>query len=357
MLTNPKHRDNAFDLIRFLGAFAVLFSHSFATSGLPEPHYFGGETAGSLGVFVFFAVSGYLVQQSWDRRPSPGAFALSRALRIFPGLFVCLLLCAAVLGPIATALPLLDYFSSQNVYKFIYSNLAMFFIPRYDALPGVFVSNVFPSNVNSSLWTIRFEVFMYVTLLAVSLMFKKSGIVIAGLLLSLCGLWAYGLYIGLTEPGQLLWRLGVLGLDGRLLKLAPFFLVGVLIAKIPPRFLSVPAAVFAFAATMLAYNAPIGIVVLWFTLPYCLIVLAYNLPAQLNKFGRHGDFSYGLYLYAFPVQQLLAQLAISTTNWWTGFLTTVIVALTFAVLSWKFVEAPTLRLRSTLMPWASKGAK
>lgn len=349
MLTNPKHRDNAFDLIRFLAAVAVLFSHNFATSGLPEPTYFRGETAGSLGVFVFFAVSGYLVQQSWDRRPDPRSFTLSRALRIFPGLFACLLFCAFVLGPIVSPFPLGVYLSHLDVYKFVYSNSAMFFVPRYDALPGVFADNAFPNHVNSSLWTIRYEVFMYVVLLAISVLFNKKRVsVIAALLTGLCGLWAYGTFIELAEPGQLLWRLGVIGLDGRILKLAPFFLVGALVARVPKRFLSVTAAAFAFAFTALFYFSPIAIFVLWFTLPYCLVVFAYNSPAMLNKFGQHGDFSYGLYLYAFPVQQVMAHLAISTKSWSLGFVMSFSFALALAVLSWRFVESPSLKVRTKL---------
>jgi peptidoglycan/LPS O-acetylase OafA/YrhL len=349
MLTNPKHRDNAFDLIRFLAALSVLFSHSFATTGLPEPTYYGGETAGSLGVFVFFAVSGYLVQQSWDRQPTPSSFALSRILRIFPGLLVCLFFCAFVLGPIATSFPINTYLLNSDVYKFIYSNLAMFFVPRFDTLPGVFIDNAFPNHVNSSLWTIRYEVFMYVVLLTTSMLFRKAGVVVAVLLLCFCGVWFYGKYAGLADPGQLLWRLDVVALDGRILKLAPFFLVGVLIAKMKQEFLSVRVATVAFVITAFFYGSPNAIVLLWFTLPYCLIVLAYNTPARLNKFGRHGDFSYGLYLYAFPVQQILANLAISTINWWTGFIATFAFALILAVLSWRFVESPALRVRSTLM--------
>lgn len=347
---NSKHRDNAFDLIRFLAALAVLFSHNFATSGLPEPTYFGGESAGSLGVFVFFAVSGYLVQQSWDRQPDPMSFTLSRALRIFPGLLVCLLVCAFVLGPIVSSLSLDAYLLGPGVYKFVYSNLAMFFIPRHDELPGVFTSNPFPNHVNSSLWTIRYEVFMYVVLLAISVTFRKMRVsVIAALLLGLCGLWVYGTFIGLANPGQLLWRLGAIGLDGRILKLAPFFLVGALVARCPKTFLSLPAAGFAFVFTAFFYYSPIAIFVLWFTLPYCLVVFAYNLPNMFNKFGQHGDFSYGLYLYAFPVQQVMAHLAISTTSWSLGFVMAFTISLAFAVLSWRFVESPALKLRTKLM--------
>lgn len=349
MLTNPKHRDNAFDLIRFLAALAVLFSHNFATSGFPEPTYIGGETAGSLGVFVFFAISGYLVQQSWDRRPDAQSFILSRVLRIFPGLLACLLVSAFVLGPLVSSFSVAAYLSHFDTYKFIYSNLAMFFVPRYDSLPGVFANNAFANHVNSSLWTIRYEVFMYVALLLLLLFNRKRIVAIVAVLISLCGLWAYGRSIGLVEPGQLLWRLGVIGLDGRILKLAPFFLVGALVASIPMKFLTVRAATCAAIVTAIFYFSPNAIFVLWFTLPYCLIVLAYKLPQTINKFGKNGDFSYGLYLYAFPVQQVMAHLEISTTSWWKGFLLTIFITMVLAVLSWRFVESPSLRLRTKLM--------
>jgi peptidoglycan/LPS O-acetylase OafA/YrhL len=349
MLNNPKHRDNAFDLIRFLAASAVLFSHNFATSGRPEPTYFAEETAGSIGVFAFFSVSGYLVQQSWDRKSDPLTFALARILRIFPGLLVCLMICAFVIGPYISMLPITTYFLQLDVYQFIYSNLAMFFIPRYDSLPGVFLDNAFPKHVNSSLWTIRFEVFMYVLLLSVSYFFRnKQKLLIAGLLMLLCALWAYGKQTGLDNPGQLLWRLDIIGLDGRILKLAPFFLVGSLIAQAPNHFLSVKWAALLCILTAFFYHSSNGIVALWFTLPYCLLVFAHNAPDLLNRFGRHGDFSYGLYLYAFPVQQLMAYYRISTSNWLLGFSMTFVIALSLSILSWWFVESPSLGLRSRL---------
>ena len=357
MLNNPKHRDNAFDLIRFLAALAVLFSHNFATSGRSEPIYFGGETAGSIGVFVFFSVSGYLVQQSWNRKSDPLTFALARMLRIFPGLLVCLVVCAFVIGPFISMLPITTYVSQPDVYQFIYSNLAMFFIPRYDALPGVFVENVFPKHVNSSLWTIRFEVFMYVLLLSASYFFRnRQKLFMAGLLMVLCALWAYGKQIGLENPGQLLWRLDVIGLDGRILKLAPFFLIGSLIAQAPNHFLSVRWAALLFIFTAFFYYSSNGIVVLWFTLPYCLLVFAHNAPDLLNRFGRHGDFSYGLYLYAFPVQQLMAYYGLSTSNWLLGFTMTFFIALTLSILSWKFVESPSLGLRTRLKNSRTSGS-
>ena len=268
-LINPQHRANAFDLIRFLAATGVLFSHNFATVGLKEPVYFGGQTLGSLGVFVFFAVSGYLVQKSWDRRPDARSFILSRGLRIFPGLVVCLLFCAFILGPLVTKASLIDFFSSINTYRFIFANLMMF-VQHYDDLPGVFLDVPLPPHVNSSLWTIRYEIFMYIVLLAVSSIFKRSVIPLGMLLLLFVGVWAFGTYTGMPDPGRLLWRLGSIGLDGKILVLAPFFLVGALLAKFAHRLFSAALAVSVVAAGF--YDSSVAIFVLWFSLPYCLIV-------------------------------------------------------------------------------------
>jgi peptidoglycan/LPS O-acetylase OafA/YrhL len=157
---------NAFDLIRLAAAFGVLFSHSFALLGLPEPTYYGGQTLGTLSVYVFFSVSGYLVMTSWDRSQSARVFVLNRGLRIFPGMVVCLLLCAFVLGPVASVSSLGSYFATAQPYLFVATNAVMFTSHVVISLPGTFRDLPIPSAINGSLWTIPYEIFMYATLLA-----------------------------------------------------------------------------------------------------------------------------------------------------------------------------------------------
>lgn len=225
----------------------------------------------------------------------------------------------------------------------------MLFVQRYDALPGVFTANVFPNNINSSLWTIRFEVFMYLSLLLVCVLVKKNraAVLIGAVFLSCC-IYVYGKQSGLSSPGVLLWRLGVFGIDGRILKLAPFFLVGALIAYVPAKYIRVSTAMFLALISTFFYASEYSIIFLWFSLPYCVIVFAYSMPNVLNKFGHKGDFSYGMYLYAFPIQQLLSHLEVSTQSWLSGLLITFVGTLLFAILSWRFVEKPALALRSRL---------
>ena len=105
-------RRNNFDLLRLVAAVSVIFSHAFLLSENSQDHdplmiLTGGQTIlGVVGVFVFFTISGYLVTQSFDTTASPLVFLAKRALRVFPGLLLCLAVCVFVIGPLVTRLPL-----------------------------------------------------------------------------------------------------------------------------------------------------------------------------------------------------------------------------------------------------------
>lgn len=351
-IANRSHTGNSFDLIRFVAAFGVLFSHSFALLGKPEPRFYGGHTLGSLCVFVFFAVSGYLVMTSWDRTQNVRTFVINRGLRIFPALLVCLTLCAFILGPSVTSAGFTAYFSSTQPFAFVATNLAMFTSHVENGLPHTFQNLPISKTINGSLWTIKYEIFMYVTLLAVVCVTLKISRVIAFLLVSFIVIWTVGTYQGLAEPGILLWRLEKIGLGGKLLNLAPFFLVGALIARAPHHYLRFEIAAMFIAIAMMSYQSTFAIVVLWFVLPYCVLTLAYNSPEIFHLFGKKGDFSYGMYLYAFPVQQTLTHLHLLT--WWMHFLLSTFITLCFAILSWKLIESPALKLKFRFSKNAAK---
>lgn len=113
------HQNNAFDFLRIFAASAVLYSHSYALYGLPEPYPLPGQTYGSLAVALFFSISGFLVCQSWMNDPSFSRFFIRRALRIFPGLLVVVILTALVIGPLFTTLTLQEYFASGTAWNYI----------------------------------------------------------------------------------------------------------------------------------------------------------------------------------------------------------------------------------------------
>jgi peptidoglycan/LPS O-acetylase OafA/YrhL len=189
--TSAKHAGNAFDLIRFLAAFGVLFSHSFPLTGLEEPKYFAGFSLGTICVFIFFAISGNLVMRSWNRSPTLSSFFRNRLLRIFPGLIVCLVISALVIGPLVSTVPLSVYFFRLSPYQFILSNVAMF-TPINGTILDVFHTIPYPDAVNGSLWTIRYEIFMYIALAFLCAMFKRNVVAIVIFLISLCSIGLVG---------------------------------------------------------------------------------------------------------------------------------------------------------------------
>src|SRR5260221_14779683 len=118
------HRTNNFGALRLAAAVSVVFSHSFliaegSEANEPFVRITGNQCVlGLVGVFVFFIISGYLVTESWCRHPLPGGFALRRALRIYPGLVVNVLVCALLIGPLVSALPIRGYFAGPELREF-----------------------------------------------------------------------------------------------------------------------------------------------------------------------------------------------------------------------------------------------
>src|SRR6478736_9794871 len=152
-------RDNNFDVLRLLAAWAVLVSHSFALVGEAEPLHQFNASLGNVGVLVFFAVSGLLIRRSWEYDPSPRDFWAKRALRLLPALATVGVLTAFVLGPLVTAASLTTYFTSWETW--VYPFRVAFLLPFGATLPGVFDDNVYAGAVNGPLWSLPVEVFAY----------------------------------------------------------------------------------------------------------------------------------------------------------------------------------------------------
>lgn len=125
------HKNNL-DAVRMGAAMLVLVGHSYALNGLREHVFLSWLPLGPLGVYIFFTISGYLVIESWRRDPHLGRFLVRRALRILPGLMVCVLLSVLVLGPSLTSLPLGAYFRHDLVTLYVW-NIVLY--PVYH-LPG-----------------------------------------------------------------------------------------------------------------------------------------------------------------------------------------------------------------------------
>lgn len=156
-----RHEENNFDFIRIAAAYLVLISHSWPLFG-KKPEFWanltGYETGGGLAVAIFFFTSGYVMCGSLSRRADFYHFALSRCLRILPGLSVVVVISVLVIGPLFTKLPLLSYFSTRETWTY-FGNALVF--PIQFQLPGVFEGTPHGPTINGSLWTLPIEVTMY----------------------------------------------------------------------------------------------------------------------------------------------------------------------------------------------------
>jgi peptidoglycan/LPS O-acetylase OafA/YrhL len=326
---------NNLDIVRFAAAVMVLYSHSFDLLGLRSPLFLSWLPLGPLGVYIFFTISGYLVSESWDRDSNLLRFFHRRLLRILPGLVVCTLLTVFVLGPLLTSLSLKDYLANPHTSRYL-QNIALN-ISYY--LPGVFEHNRIPNAVNGSIWSLPVEFLMYIV------------VAFAGVLHG--GRWLMASLAITSALVSLLWAqvsqdmLVVYNFDLRQAFLCgTYFWVGACIQKFDlKRYLTLSVGMLALLAMLslepwtkyLSWAS-------WVLLPIVVLSFGFAYSPLLKRLTSTGDYSYGIYIYAFPVQQTVAYL-------WPNIsigpyiLICLVVTLVFAVMSWHLVEHRALLLK------------
>lgn len=321
-------RNNNFDILRFLAALEVLVYHSFICLGttIPFANFIDG-------VPIFFAISGFLITRSWIDDPNFLAFLKKRVLRIYPAFIVVVCFTALVIGPLVTNLSIKNYFSNSMFFDY-FKNFFLYKIHHF--LPGVFTTTPYTSSVNASLWTLPLEFFAYilVALFGVSKIIKKQ--------------FFYPIFIVLLIS-IFYYFTNVHLISYRWIKLIKFVLLFFISSAMYTYRDKIKLSFVAFAVMLFLYvystRTSLFEYVRFFTLPYMVIYLAYSKIPYINNFGKYGDFSYGLYLWAFPVQQTLVYLYYDKLNIYSYIISTFIVTLIIAIISYKVVEKPALKLK------------
>jgi peptidoglycan/LPS O-acetylase OafA/YrhL len=334
---SPNRDDNRFDILRLLAAWLVLLSHCFPLGARPQSEpmlsTLGFDTLGGVGVGVFFVLSGYLVTLSLERSPHLLEFARRRALRIYPGLIAICLLSVFVLGPLMTTWPTAAYWRHPVTWQYLWTAGAW---DIHYPLPGVFATNPM-SAVNGSLWSLPYEITCYLVLAGLSLLpgALRFKVALAAAVLAA---------ILLARPASLDPFTPLMWLDYYHGKLGLLFALGSVYAcwRTHLRPMLWHALLLLAAALLLPHGA-------WHLLLYGLGLG--TLTLWLALFGkwlprvppRMGDWSYGAYLYGFPVQQVLAHFRLHETSF-VGYVVAC-TAVTFALagLSWHLVEKQALR--------------
>jgi peptidoglycan/LPS O-acetylase OafA/YrhL len=335
-------RRNNFDALRLVAALSVVFSHSFLVaegSEANEPFvWLSGNQCilGLVGVFVFFVISGYLVTESWCRRPLPGQFALRRGLRVYPGLMVNVALSALLLGPLVTSLPLGAYFSSPELRDFLIKAVTL--NPGPLGLPGVlFADNAVGLHINGSLWTLRYEIMMYlmIVMLGMARLLRLS----TCLVLTALGMAAVYFEHALTplgDFGEWAWFLG-------------FFGAGMTLSFLRDRLVFDWRGALVAAVALVIFTR-IGHLIMLFPLAgaYLAIWFARRYDRWLDYSRYCGDLSYGVYIYGWPAEQLVMWLSGGRAVWWQVFFGSLALALPMAWLSWHGIEKWALRWGRTV---------
>ncbi len=336
-------KDNNFTLLRLLAAMMVVFAHSFAVLGLPwVPDVFLDRTGRSFGQMcldMLFVTSGFLVTASLLNRGDLIEYCWARALRLFPALWVMLLATVFVLAPMVTALSTADYFRSPQMWEYLWKCGTVLGGIRW-SLPGVFEAMPLKGEFNGSLWTLPVEAKMYVygavawIALAFAPAFRVtalrivSPIVAAVLGANLARIRLTGGTFSSSDIAIFMWFYGSALYYWR--------------DKIPTSW-GTFAALLAIPA-LATVNKNAAFVVYLICMAPLVLHLAYLPAGFIRKYNAFGDYSYGVYIYAFPMQQTLAHLipGISLVALVGGSAAGSFVA---AGLSWHFIEKRALSLK------------
>ena len=324
--------------LRLMAALMVVFGHCIwgsrsSTRPYDLIHVILPQTqVHAIGLMFFFMISGFLITYSFLRQPKLLRFLRARFLRLWPALFVCTVAWAFFLGPALSDLPLRQYFSFSNPnspYLYVWRNASLFNLQN--VLPGLFLTNPLPNQVNTALWSIPVEAEMYLWVAA------------AGVLRLLRVPWLTSFAIVLVLGTLIVWPM----LHGAHTTLdwivRGFFGAGAIACLLRERLpISSGIMVTLLLVCLVASRTAHALPFLWLAVAYFVLWLAY--VPRLPKIPFDLDASYGVYLWGWPVQQSLVHLT-GMDEPLVIFAMAAPILLLIGTLSWSCIERPALKLK------------
>lgn len=336
------YKTNNFDFLRFLFAILVVISHSYALAGVGESSQWLSASThhqinwASIGLNGFFVISGYFIFQSLERSSSLWDYFKKRFLRVFPGLFVVLMVTVCVL-------PFLhndgtSIFNQFDFYTYLPRNLSLYgFQPT---VSGVFDTNNYHA-INGSLWTIRYEFTLYIALGFLFLIKEYKNKVRLLLWIAFFGMYLFFVF-GMDRFGNS----KLVTLQGyEFFNLGTFFAAGSALASIKfEKLVSLPLLVVSFLSLLLALYWGYYALFKHLFFPVLVLCIGFTALPFFSTFGKYGDFSYGIYIYSFPIQQILMyyfQAEVYNLMCWS-----LVIAIVLGYGSWHLIEKKALRLKN-----------
>lgn len=322
---------NSLTFLRLVLASAVILAHTAPLGGFGAamPRWIGWVA--EWAVNGFFVISGFLIAGSRMTTPF-GPFMWNRALRIFPGYWTVQLAVAAIFAPV-TSFFSGEHYGIRSAASYLLNN-SMLLINQW-GIDGTLAKVPFPGAWNGSLWTLFYEFWAYLgagAILSLAVIRRRPGLWVSGMLLAILVIQAWaGHVLGAADAS---WHSA--------LRLAAFFLAGMVLYFSPRLLLSTPIAILALVLEIGLLRT--GLVNLFGQLPFAYLLLWFGARVPI-RIGSTNDISYGVYVYAFPVQQSLALAGGAVLGaWWFASLS-LVLTIPLAWLSWTLVERRAMRYR------------
>ncbi|WP_375560087.1 acyltransferase family protein [Bernardetia sp. OM2101] len=353
-LKDSLYRDkNSIGFLRILLATFVVIEHAYVFSPLAEEpmgKIIKGLSFGNLGVYGFFVISGYLITASFIHSKSLTGFFWRRVLRIFPAFWVCLLLTVFLFAPIIyyTLNSTLEgyWFGSpeNSPFGYLYKNMLL-------SIYQLDINNMMTNNaengilaatcLNVSLWTLIHEFRLYIL----------TGVIGFFLLKNPKRHWIFFVIFVLytlhhfLDPlkSRILYKLYT---NNATVLLPVYFFIGSCFYLLRDKIrINTLGIVIAILITVISVYFKFNYYIFPFTYAYILLWLAVKLPFK-DWERKYGDYSYGIYIYSFVIQQIFILKGwIINMHPLVFSLISLLATLPFAFLSWKLIEKPVLRLK------------
>lgn len=323
--------NNNFDLIRIAAALMVFISHCFALMGLKEPILINSTAEqpeinlGTLGVSIFFSTSGFLVSHSLINSKNIIKYLLKRFFRIYPAFWVNILIIIFIIGPIFSNLSFTEYFRlvSLNYLDYLkcFFGIFGFSLPN---LPGVFTKSYY-SDPNSPLWTLYPEIRCYIILASLYL-FKILDI---RFLTLICFLLITSINLYLTNSFE----------SVALIHSYIFILSSIIYLIEDQKSIKYAFLSLILILLTLMLNLNMLIISVYITIVPLLTIYLGLIKKSFYDVEKYGDLSYGIYLYAWPMQQVFAEYYDYNALFLSPFIIfSFILTYLFALISWNFIE-------------------
>ncbi len=331
---------NNFDHIRLFLAVGVFLFHTAELTQLATFEIFKSFINVTVAVHSFFIVSGFLIFMSYERSSSLKSYLSKRVRRIVPAYITVVMTLFLVLS-LLSELSLASYFTSTESWSYLFANLlTLNFL--HPTLPGVFESNYLPA-IDGSLWTIKVEVAFYLSVPLIAYFYRWfKPTTLLSIIFIASAFYFYSMGYLAKEQNNTLFYLLQHQLPGQML----FFSAGALLYYNYELFKRYQHLLFITAILIYTSQSYFPVYPLYAIALSIIVIYLATAVAFLGHIAKHGDLSYGIYIWHFPLIQVFIALGVFTSNVWIAFGGLTLLVFLAAWLSWHLIEKPFLSKKS-----------